>query len=135
MITIETLINSSLENTWDAYMNPDRMTQWNFAGDDWHSPSASNDMNIGGKRFVRMEAKDGSFGFDLIGFYDEIDQHQKIAYHLEDNRKVIVTFEANDSGIKVVESFDPEGENSEEMQRMGWSMIFENFKKHVESTQ
>ena len=83
---------------------------------------------------MRMEAKDGSFGFDLIGFYDEIDNHQKITYHLEDNRKVIVTFEASDSGIKVVESFDPEGENSEDMQRMGWCMILENFKKHVEST-
>jgi len=82
-----------------------------------------------------MEAKDGSFGFDLIGFYDEIETNKKVSYHLEDNRKVIVAFETTDTGIKVIESFDPETVNSEEMQRMGWSMILENFKKHVESTQ
>jgi uncharacterized protein YndB with AHSA1/START domain len=134
MITIETLINSTIENTWDAYMNPERMIHWNFAGEDWHSPQATNDLSIGGKRFVRMEAKDGSFGFDLIGFYDEIIPDQKIQYHLEDNRKVVVTFETTEHGVRVVEQFDPENENSEEMQRAGWLMILENFRKHAEST-
>lgn len=135
MITIETLIKSNIENTWDAYMNPERMIHWNFAGEDWHSPLATNDLSIGGKRYVRMEAKDGSFGFDLIGFYDEIILHEKIQYHLEDNRKVVVTFETTEHGVKVVEQFDPENENSEEMQRAGWLMILENFRKHAESTQ
>ena len=135
MITIETLINSNIENTWDAYMNPERMIHWNFAGEDWHSPQATNDLKVGGKRYVRMEAKDGSFGFDLIGFYDEIILHEKIQYHLEDNRKVVVTFETTDNGVKVIEQFDPENENSEEMQRAGWLMILENFRKHAESTQ
>ena len=133
MITIETFIKSNIENTWDANMNPERMIHWNFAGEDWHSPQATNDLSIGGKRYVRMEAKDGSF--DFIGFYDEIIPHQKIQYHLEDNRKVVLTFETTEHGVKVVEQFDPEKENSEEMQRAGWLMILENFRKHAESTQ
>jgi len=135
MITIKTIINSNIENTWDAYMNQERMIHWNFAGEDWHSPQATNDLSIGGKRYVRMEAKDGSVGFDLIGIYDEIIPFEKIAYHFEDGRKIIVTFENTVDGVLVTESFDPENIHSEEMQRTGWSMILENFRKHAESTQ
>lgn len=135
MITIKTIINSNIENTWDAYMNQERMIHWNFAGEDWHSPQATNDLSIGGKRYVRMEAKDGSVGFDLIGIYDEIIPFEKIAYHFEDGRKIIVTFENTVDGVLVTESFDPENIHSEEMQRTGWSMILENFRKHAESIQ
>ena len=132
MITIQTTVKNTLQKTWDAFVLPENITQWNFAGEDWHCPKATNDLTVGGQLNARMEAKDGSVGFDLIGIYDEIIPHEKIAYHFEDGRKITVTFEKTDDGILVTESFDPENIHSEEMQRTGWSMILENFRKHAE---
>jgi uncharacterized protein YndB with AHSA1/START domain len=133
MITIQTNVKNTLEKVWSAFVLPEHITQWNFAGEDWHCPNATNNLTVGGQLNARMEAKDGSIGFDLIGIYDEIIPLEKIAYHFEDGRKIMVTFEKTDDGILVTESFDPENIHSEEMQRAGWSMILENFRKHAES--
>lgn len=135
MITIQTTVKNSIENTWNAFTNPEHIIHWNFAGEDWHCPKASNELAVGGQLNARMEAKDGSVGFDLIGIYDEIIPFEKIVYHFEDGRNIIVTFEKTSDGVLVTESFDPENIHNEEMQRTGWSMILENFRLHAESIQ
>lgn len=133
MITIETVINAPIEKVWEYWTNPDHMTKWNHASDDWHSPWAKNDLRVGGKFIARMEAKDGSVGFDFSGTYDEVKEYELIAYTMDDNRKVKVTFtQHNDEATKVVETFEPENENSVEMQREGWQSILDNFKNYVE---
>jgi uncharacterized protein YndB with AHSA1/START domain len=132
MITIETLINSTIENTWDAYMNPERMVHWNFAGEDWHSPQATNDLSLGGKRTVRMDAKDGSFGFDFEAVYSEISMGNNFTYVL-DKRNVIVEFKELNKQTEITISFDPETENPIELQRNGWQAILNNFKNYTET--
>src|SRR5690606_33705096 len=133
-ITIETTINAPIEKVWACWTKPEHITKWNNASDDWHSPQAENDLRVGGKFITRMEAKDGSVGFDFGGTYDEVKEYELIAYTMDDNRKVKVTFsQHNDEETKVVETFDPEAENSIEMQRDGWQAILNNFKKYVEA--
>lgn len=133
MITVSTEIQSPISFVWECWNNPEHITHWCFASDDWHCPRASNDLRVGASYVTRMEAKDGSFGFDLEGFYDEIHEHAKIAYHLADERKVVVLFSEANGITSIVESFDPESQNPHEMQQMGWQMILNNFKKYVES--
>lgn len=133
-ITIETTINAPIEKVWACWTKPEHITKWNNASDDWHSPQAENDLRVGGKFITRMEAKDGSAGFDFGGTYDEVKEYELIAYTMDDNRKVKITFsQHNDEEVKVVETFDPESENSMEMQRDGWQAILNNFKKYVET--
>lgn len=132
-ITIEALIFADVKKVWDYYTKPESITKWNFASDDWHCPSASNDMRVGGKFISRMEAKDGSFGFDFEGVYDEVVDHKKIAYTMPDGRQVITNFENLGDKTKVTTTFDAENENPIEMQRTGWQAILDNFKKNVES--
>lgn len=132
-ITVETTVNAPVEKVWECWTNPEHITKWNFASDDWHSPSAENDLRVGGKFSSRMEAKDGSFGFDFAGVYDEVENHKLIAYSLGDERKVRVTFDGNGASTKVVETFDAEDTNSVEMQRNGWQAILDNFRKYAES--
>lgn len=133
-ITIETTINAPIEKVWACWTKPEHITKWNNASDDWHSPQAENDLRVGGKFITRMEAKDGSAGFDFGGTYDEVKEYELIAYTMDDNRKVKITFsQHNDEEVKVVETFDPESENSMEMQRNGWQAILNNFKKYVET--
>jgi len=131
-ITIEANISATPETVWNAYTDPKHITQWNFASPEWCCPSASNDLQVGGKYEARMEAKDGSFGFDLIGFYDAIEPGVLLDYHLEDGRKVITRFESISEGVKVTTVFDAESENPIEMQQQGWQAILNNFKAHVE---
>ena len=107
---------------------------WNNASPDWHTPSAKNDLRQGGKFNARMEARDGSMGFDFGGTYSEVILHKNISFTLEDNRKVTVIFSSLANSTRVVESFEAESTNSEELQRTGWQSILDNFKKYVENS-
>jgi uncharacterized protein YndB with AHSA1/START domain len=132
MITVSTSINASLEKVWDFWINPKHIVNWNFAGDDWHCPNAENDLQAGGKFNYRMEAKDGSMGFDFEATYTNVIGYQLIEYKMDDGRKVIISFEKQENSILITEKFDPENENPLEMQQQGWQMILDNFKKYVD---
>jgi len=132
-ITIETIVNVPIEKAWECWSAPEHITKWAFASDEWHCPSAENDIQVGGKFTTRMEAKDGSFGFDFWGIYDEVQKNKFIAYTMGDGRKATITFTDLGNQTKLIESFDPESENPIEMQRAGWQAILNNFKKHTET--
>lgn len=132
-ITVETTVNAPIAKVWEYWTEPEHITQWNTASDDWHTPSATNDLREGGSFTARMEAKDGSFGFDFGGTYTKVTKHAQIDYTMGDSRKVSVTFEDQEGKTHITETFDPETQNSPEMQRQGWQAIMDNFKKHVES--
>lgn len=131
-ITIEAIVNSSIEKVWECWTEPKHITRWNNASDDWHTPFSENDLRVGGKFLSRMEAKDGSFGFDFSGIYDEVRLYEDISYTLGDGRKVKITFISQGSETKVIEIFEAETSNSIELQRTGWQSILDNFKKYVE---
>ena len=133
VITVQHTVNAPVEKVWDAFTSPEHITKWNFASDEWHSPSAQNDLRTGGAFSYRMEAKDGSFGFDFGGIYDEVRDKEYIEYTMGDGRKVQVSFEPQGNGTKVIENFEAEGQNPIEMQRGGWQAILDNFKKYTES--
>ena len=133
MITVTTTIEASIENVWDAWTNPSHITQWYHASDDWHAPYADNNLRVDGTFKTTMAAKDGSFSFDLEGVYTKLDLHKYIAYTLTDGRNVEITFNKENGSVNIIESFDPESQNSHELQQQGWQMILNNFKKHVES--
>ena len=133
-ITVEALINAPIEKVWINWTLPEHITQWNNASDDWHTTSAINDLQVGGKFSARMEAKDGSFGFDFWGVYDEVKTNELISYTLGDGRKVSISFNSDGNTIKVTETFEAEEENPVEMQRGGWQAILDNFKKYTEAT-
>jgi uncharacterized protein YndB with AHSA1/START domain len=132
-ITVETAINAPIQKVWKFWTQPGHITKWNFASDDWHSPSAKNDLRPGGEFNFRMEAKDGSFGFDFGGRYDSIDTEKRIAYTLGDGRKVAVHFHADGDRSRVTETFEAEDQNPLDMQRGGWQAILDNFRKYTES--
>ncbi len=132
MITVEAHINAPVEKVWECYTNPDDITNWNNASPDWHTPRTENDLRVGGKFLSRMEAKDGSAGFDFWGIYDEVEVNKLIKYTMGDGRKVEVLFAGDGAQTKVVINFEAENENSVEMQRVGWQAILDNFKKYVE---
>lgn len=132
-ITISTMISAPITTVWECWTNPEHITKWNQASDDWHSPSATNDLRVGGKFTTRMEAKDGSAGFDFGGTYDEVIPKQIIAYTMDDGRKVRVEFTNQaEQQTQITETFDPEETNSLEMQRDGWQAILDNFKRYTE---
>lgn len=131
-IKVETTVNAPVEKVWNLYTNPEDVTQWNHASDDWHSPKAENDFRPGGTFVYRMEAKDGSFGFDFSGTYDEIRLYEFIEYTLEDGRKVKIDFGGEGNVTHVVVVFEAEHTHTEELQRSGWQAILDNFKKYVE---
>lgn len=130
-ITVETIIEASINKVWDFWTNPMHIIHWNHASDDWHSPSVVNDLRPGGKFSYRMEAKDGSSGFDFEGVYSEVKEHELISYSMTDDRKVDIHFIQNGNSIIVSETFDPESVNSLELQKSGWQSILDNFKKYV----
>jgi uncharacterized protein YndB with AHSA1/START domain len=132
-ITIENTIDAPVEKVWQSWTLPEHIKKWNNASDDWHTPFAENDLRVGGKFTARMEAKDGSFGFEFWGIYDEIKNHELIASTLGDGRKLRVAFSSAGKGTRVVESFEAETENPIEMQKNGWQSILDNFKKYTES--
>ena len=132
-ITVETTVNAPVQKVWSFFTEPSHVTKWNSAADDWHTPSGENDLRVGGKFTYRMEAKDGSFGFDFGGIYDTVKNNELIEYTMSDGRKVQVRFLEQDNRTRVVETFDAEETNSIEMQQSGWQAIMDNFKKYVES--
>ncbi|MDN3669181.1 SRPBCC family protein [Echinicola jeungdonensis] len=133
IITISAVIASPVEKVWELYNGPAHITQWNFAIPEWHCPKAENDLRIGGKLCSRMEAKDGSFGFDFEATYDEVIPHQKIVYTLTDGRKVMINFDELEGKTKITTQFQAELENPIEMQRDGWQAILNNFKNYAET--
>ena len=133
-ITVSTTVNASIARAWNAFTQPDQITQWNFASPEWCCPTARNDLRVGGEFSQRMEARDGSVGFDFTGVYTAVEPLERIAYILGDGRRVTVMFEAiSGSQTKVTEGFDPEDINAEELQRGGWNAILENFRKQAET--
>ena len=132
-ITIKTTIAADRQKVWDYYTKPEHITQWNFAADTWHCPSASNDMQVGGKYLARMEAKDGSFGFDFEAVYNEITDGESYIYTMPDNRVVNILFNEHGNQTEVTIIFDPENENPLELQQQGWQAILDNFKGYVEN--
>ena len=132
-ITIESTIKAPVEKVWQYWTSPEHITKWNYASDDWHTPRAENDLRKGGKFLSRMEAKDGSFGFDFGGVYDDVKTNELIAYTIGDGRKVKTSFASAGKETKVIVIFEAETENPIEMQRGGWQAILDNFKKYTES--
>ncbi len=132
-ITIQADISADTKKVWDYYMQPEHITKWNFASSDWHCPKAENDIRVGGKYSARMEAKDGSWGFDFEAIYDAVVEYQNFIYTMADGRKVTVDFENNGDKTRVIVTFDAETENSEELQRNGWQAILNNFKRYTET--
>ena len=132
-ITVSALVKTPIETAWNTWINPTDIVQWNTASDDWHTTKAENDVRVGGTFSYRMEAKDGSMGFDFAGVYENIIPHKHITYSLGDNRKVTIDFLAENNHTKVIETFDAEQTNSLELQRCGWQAILDNFKKIAES--
>lgn len=132
-ITVEAVVNAPMEKVWSCWNEPEHITQWCSASDDWHAPSSENDLRVGGNFKTRMEAKDKSFGFDFGGTYTAVKPNELIEYDMDDMRHVKVEFSATPEGVKITETFDPETQNTEELQRNGWQAILNNFKKYTES--
>jgi uncharacterized protein YndB with AHSA1/START domain len=131
-VMVETTIQTPVERVWKYWTEPEHIIKWNNASDDWHTPIAENDLRVGGKFLSRMEAKDGSFGFDFTGVYEAVRINEGISYILEDGRKVNITFISQGNETKIIEAFDPETENSIELQKEGWQAILDNFKRYAE---
>jgi len=132
-VTVQAVVQAPVEKVWKYWTEPEHITKWNQARDDWHAPWAENDLRVGGKFVTRMEAKDGSVGFDFGGTYDVVKTHEEIAYTLGDGRKVNISFNARGNETEVVETFDAESVHPVEFQRAGWQAIMDNFKKYTES--
>lgn len=132
-ITVQSTIQAPVEKVWKLWNSPEDIKKWCSASDDWHTPKAENDLRTGGKFLSRMEAKDGSFGFDFGGVYDDVKTNERIAYTMDDDRKVEVIFTANGNTTQVTETFEAENENPADMQQAGWQAILDNFKKYVEA--
>jgi uncharacterized protein YndB with AHSA1/START domain len=131
-ITIETTVNAPVDTVWKRWNAPEDIMKWCTATPEWHTPKSENDLRVGGTFTTRMEAKDGSFGFDFGGVYDIVDTHEHIAYTLGDGRKVVIRFTPNGNTTQVTETFDAEKENPLDMQRAGWQAILDNFKRYAE---
>jgi uncharacterized protein YndB with AHSA1/START domain len=133
-VTIEAVVNASITKVWDCWTKPEHISKWNFASDDWHCPSAENDVRVGGKSSTRMEAKDGSFGFDFTVIYDVVIDFKELSYTMEDGRKATTVFENKGEQTSITTVFDAETENAVELQQQGWQMILNNFKKYTENS-
>lgn len=131
-LTIHATIKAPVEKVWKYYTEPTHVMHWNNASADWHTPRAENDLKVRGKFNFRMEARDGSAGFDFTGTYNEVKKNEVLAYAIEDGREVIVTFTKSGANTKITVQFEPENENPIEMQQSGWQAILDNFKRYVE---
>lgn len=132
-ITVEAIVNASVEKVWEAWNNPADIIQWNTADPGWHTPHSENDLRKNGKFKHRMEAKDGSFGFDFEGIYDTVELYREIAYTMPDGRTATTLFKAEDGKTIIRTTFDAETENEPELQKQGWQSILNNFAKYLES--
>lgn len=133
-ITVQTTITAPIDKVWTMFTDAQHICQWYFAHESWHAPRAENDLRVGGTFNTRMEARDGSFGFDLKGVYSLVQEHEQINFSLEDGRAVSVSFKQNDENCTLSETFEPENLNPHEMQQAGWQAILDNFKNYVEKT-
>lgn len=134
-ITINSAVKAPVEKVWELWTQPEHIKNWNNASEDWHTPHAENDLRKGGKFLSRMEARDGSFGFDFEGVYDEVIELQRIEYTIADGRKVETNFEEKNGETHIKTTFEAESENSVEMQKEGWQAILDNFKNYAENDQ
>jgi uncharacterized protein YndB with AHSA1/START domain len=132
-ITVEAVIRADPDTVWAAWNNPADIRQWNAASEDWHTTECSVDLREGGRFSSRMEARDGSAGFDFEGTYTRIVPRKLIEYRMTDGREVRIEFAEGAGGVRVKETFDAESENAPELQRQGWQAILDNFARHVEA--
>ena len=133
-IEVEITVHSTLEKVWDFWNNPAHIVNWYFASDDWYAPLSENDLQAAGKFKTTMSAKDGSFSFDFTGEYTKVEPMKEIEYEITGGRKVQISFVKLEDGVKVIEKFEPETENTLEIQKTGWQSILNNFKKLVENS-
>jgi uncharacterized protein YndB with AHSA1/START domain len=133
-ISIENTLHAPIDKVWSLWTDPNHIKNWNNASDDWYTPFAENDLRVGGKFLSRMESKDGKFGFDFRGIFDDVKTKELISYTLDDGRKVTISFSNLNDKTKIVETFEAESTHSIKMQKDGWQSILDNFKKYVEST-
>jgi uncharacterized protein YndB with AHSA1/START domain len=131
-IQVSVSVTADKQKVWEYYTSPEHITQWNFADPSWHCPSATNDMKVGGVYKARMEARDGSFGFDFEAIYTEINNQESFTYQFGD-RLATIEFNNENNQTEVIITFDPETENSIELQKNGWQAILNYFKEYVES--
>ncbi|XWN33617.1 MAG: SRPBCC domain-containing protein [Devosia sp.] len=131
-ITVETVVRVPASKAWRAYTEPEAITEWNFASPDWHCPSSDVDLRPGGRHLARMEARDGSMGFDYEGVYEEIEPERSFILRLEDGRRVYTAFEPHEGGTLVRTVFDPDPAAPADMQRAGWQAILDNYSEFVE---
>ena len=131
-ITVETQVNAKLSQVWHAWNNPADIQQWNAASDDWHTTRSTVDLREGGKFVARMEAKDGSEGFEFEGVYTRVVPQKAIEYRMDDGRQVTVEFSEQAGRVLVRETFEAEAQNTLELQRQGWQSILDSFARHVE---
>lgn len=134
-ITVEVKVNAPLEKVWELFNNPKHVVKWNAASDDWHTPTAENDFREGGRFNYRMEAKDGSFGFNFSGTYTYVEPNRTVEYTMDDNRKVKIVFEGVNSETRITETFEAEQTHSIEQQKDGWQSILNNFRSYAEKQQ
>lgn len=132
MITVKCKVEAPVDEVWKLWTTPAHIMNWNNASEDWHTPYVENDLRVGGKFKFTMASKDGTISFDFEGEYTKVENHSLIEYKLADERKIDVYFVSLEDGVEIIESFDPENVNSEEMQREGWQAILNNFKKYAE---
>lgn len=133
VLTVQTKINAPVEKVWDYWTKPGHITKWCSPSDEWHTPRAENDVRVAGKFSSRMEAKDGSMGFDFSGVYDDVKENEYLEYTIDDGRKVYINFSADGDTTTVVEKFEAEEINPIEMQQGGWQAILDSFRKYTES--
>jgi len=133
MITVTTTVNAPVVKVWKLWSIPEHITKWNNASDDWYTPWVENDLKVGSKFVCRMEAKDGSSGFDFWGVYDVVKLYKLIEYTMGDGRKVAIRFSAQDDTTRIVETFEAENTNPIDIQKGGWQAILDNFKRYTES--
>ncbi|RIX59210.1 polyketide cyclase [Paenibacillus nanensis] len=131
-VTVQAIIQAPVEKVWRYWTEPEHITKWNHASEDWHSPRAENDLRVNGKFSTRMEAKDGSMGFDFAGVYDIVNRHEAIGYTLGDERRVDIAFIDQGSVTMVIETFDADNSHPVELQQAGWQAIMDNFKAYTE---
>jgi uncharacterized protein YndB with AHSA1/START domain len=132
-VTVAVVVDAPMSSVWECFTTPVHITKWNQASADWHTPSATSDLRVGGRFCTRMEAKDGSAGFDFEGTYTAVEPHARLAYAMDDGREVQVDFHEEGDATRVSETFDAERENPVEMQRVGWQAILDSFKAYVEA--
>jgi uncharacterized protein YndB with AHSA1/START domain len=132
LITVQATVSAPVEKVWQAWTQPQHITQWNQASPDWHCPKAENDLRDGGKFSSTMAARDGSMSFDFGGTHSKVEQHKVIESAMGDGRTMKVQFTSTPNGTQVTETFEAEGQNPVEMQRAGWQAILDNFKQYTE---